>query len=277
MEKMCKVLGVSRSGFYKWLTAEPSQQALQKAKIQERLTFHFYDCSKRYGSPKLTHLLHQEGFNTTERTVTNYMKELGLRSCVSRKFKVQTTDSNHDYPIAPNILNQQFTAEKPNQVWVADITYIACREGRLYLASLLDLYTREIVGWRLGHRMTTELVMGALEDAYAKKEPEEGLLHHSDRGSQYASEDYRKQLETYKMRASMSRKGNCYDNACIESFHSLLKKELVYCTTFRTKEQAKQAIFEYIELFYNRKRIHGSLGYMTPVQFSEHFYKRETL
>lgn len=272
---MCKVLKVSRGGYYEWLSAEISQRELQKRKVIERLKFHFYDNKQRYGSPKLTFLLGQEGFTVTERTVSNYMKELGLRSCVANKFRVQTTDSNHTDPIAPNILSQQFKVAKPNQVWVADITYIPCREGRLYLASLLDLCTREIVGWRLGERMTKELVLGALEDAHDSQKPKKGLLHHSDRGSQYASEDYREQLHTYKMKASMSRKGNCYDNACIESFHSLLKKELIYCTKFRTKEQARQEIFEYIELFYNRKRIHSSLGYLSPAQFRAQFSVRE--
>lgn len=272
---MCKALGVSRSGFYKWLQAEPSPQELHKARVMERISFHFHDSEQRYGSPKITYLLHGEGFRTTERTVSHYMQEMGLRSCVSRKFRIQTTDSNHEDPIAPNILNQQFTVERPNRVWVADITYIPCREGRLYLASILDLCTREIVGYRLGDRMTVDLVLGALEDAYAKKKPQEGLLHHSDRGTQYASEAYRKKLETYQMQASMSRRGNCYDNACIESFHSLLKKELIYCTRFRTKEQARQKIFEYIELFYNRKRIHSSLGYLSPMQFSKQFDNHE--
>jgi len=272
---MCRTLGVSRSGFYKWLTAAPSQQELQKGKVMERLSFHFYDSYERYGSPKITHLLHLDGFNTTERTVSNYMQEMGLRSCVSRKFKIQTTDSNHENPIAPNILNQQFTVDKPNQVWVADITFIPCREGRLYLASLLDLCTREIVGWRLGGRMTTDLVLGALADAYEGKRPSPGLLHHSDQGVQYTSADYREQLERYQMQASMSRKGNCYDNACIESFHSLLKKELIYCKKFHTREQARQEIFEYIELFYSRKRIHSALGYLSPAQFSAQFYSHE--
>ncbi|WP_162848614.1 IS3 family transposase, partial [Paenibacillus nanensis] len=240
------------------MKAEPSQQEIRKAEVLERIVNHFQDSKQRYGSPKLTVMLQKEGLTVTERTVSNYMQELGLRSCVSRKFNVQTTDSNHEDPIAPNLLNQQFHMTEPNRVWAADITYIHCREGRLYLASLLDLCTREIVGWRLGERMTTELVLGALEDAHEKKQPGRGLMHHYDRGSQYASTDYREQLQAYNMQASMSRKGNCYDNACIESFHSVLKKELIYCTKFRTKEQAKQAIFEYIELFYNRKRIHSS-------------------
>ncbi|MFD0085147.1 IS3 family transposase [Priestia megaterium] len=273
--KMCSALHVSTSGFYKWLKTTPSQQEIQKTRIMERITFHFNDSKQRYGSPKLTALLRKEGFTVTERTVTNYMQELGIRSCVSRKFNAQTTDSNHNDPIAPNLLNQQFHVVEPNRVWAADITYIPCREGRLYLASLLDLCTREIVGWRLGERMTTDLVLGALEEAYQKQQPGKGLLHHSDRGTQYASTDYREQLQLYNMQASMSRKGNCYDNACIESFHSVLKKELIYCTKFHTREQAKQAIFEYIELFYNRKRIHSSLGYLSPVQFSAQFLHRE--
>lgn len=271
---MCDLLDVSRSGYYKWRSAELSQQALRKAKLLERITFHFIDSKRRYGSPKITHLLRLEGYNVVERTVGKYMQELGLRSCVSRKFKVCTTDSNHDLPIAPNVLNQKFGTDRPGKVWVADITYIPCREGRLYLASILDLCTREIVGWRLGERMTTELVLGALEDASHAKKPKKGLIHHSDRGSQYASGDYRNKLAAYKMKASMSRKGNCYDNACIESFHSILKKELIYCTKFKTKQQAYDEIFQYIEFFYNRKRIHSALGYLSPVRFAARFNKK---
>ncbi len=172
------------------------------------------------------------------------MKENGLRSCVSKKFRVNTTDSSHDQPIAPNLLNQNFKTIAPNKVWVTDITYIPCREGRMYLASVLDLYTRKIVGWKLADRMTKDLVLAALDQAYESHKPKKKRIHHSDRGSQYASEDYRKRLKKYKMKASMSRKGNCYDNACIESFHSVLKKEFVYCTKFKTKAQAQQEMFE---------------------------------
>ncbi|ULL18799.1 IS3 family transposase [Paenibacillus sp. H1-7] len=274
MEKMCVVMRVSRSGYYKWKTAVPSQQELRKKKVQERITYHFYDTEQRYGSPKITHLLRQEGYQISERTVSKYMKELGLRSCVSRKYKVMTTDSNHDLPIAPNELNQHFKVSEPNKVWVADITYVPCREGRLYLASILDLCTREIVGWRLGTRMATALVLGALEDAYLVKKPKPGLIHHSDRGTQYASNEYRRMLVTFKMKASMSRKGNCYDNAVIESFHSLIKKELIYCRKFKTQQQAYNEIFRYIEFFYNRKRIHSSLGFLSPVQYAMHFEKK---
>nr|WP_234405002.1 IS3 family transposase [Paenibacillus bouchesdurhonensis] len=274
VEKMCKVLQVSRSGFYKWQKALPSEQKLRKAKVLERVKYHFHDSGERYGSPKITRMLWKERIQIAERTVSIYMKELGLRSCVSRKFKVQTTDSNHDSPIAPNELNQNFAVSEPNKVWVADITYIPCREGRLYLASLMDLCTREIVGWRLYGRMTTELVLDALEAAYDAKKPGKGLLHHSDRGSQYASKEYRDKLESYSMKVSMSRKGNCYDNACIESFHSILKKELIYRTKFKTKQQAYETIYRYIEFFYNRKRIHSSIGYLSPVQFAAQFKKK---
>lgn len=253
------------------MNSKPSAQKLRKAKVLKRIQYYFYDNEERYGSPKITEKLLEEGFTISERTVGIYMKELGLRSCVSRKFKVQTTDSNHDHPIAPNLLNQDFNVSEPGKVWVTDITYIPCRERRLYLASVMDLCTREIVGWRLADRMTVDLVLGPLDDAYAAKKPKEGLIHHSDRGSQYASQEYRDRLATYKMTASMSRKGNCYDNACIESFHSIIKKELVYCTKFRTCQQAYSEIYRYIEFFYNRKRIHGSLGYLSPIRFAERF------
>lgn len=275
MEKMCQTLEVSRSGYYKWLDGKAAVNSYQKrrAALQARITFLFHDHLGRYGSPKITETLKREGWTVSERLVGKLMKEGGLRSCVTKKFRVNTTDSNHTSPIAPNLLNQNFQTTAPNKVWVTDITYIPCRQGRLYLASVLDLYTRKIVGWKLADRMTTDLVLAALDQAYEAQQPSEGLLHHSDRGSQYASEEYRARLETYKMQASMSRKGNCYDNACIESFHSVLKKEFIYCTKFWTKAQAQQDMFEYIELFYNRKRIHGSLGYVSPDRFEELYYK----
>jgi len=270
------VLDVSRSGYYKWCREKQNETSYQKRRkaLLARITYLFLDSKRRYGSPKITTILRREGGRISERLVGKLMQENGLYSCVSKKFRVCTTDSNHNNPIAPNVLNQEFTATAPNQKWVADITYVPCREGRLYLASVLDLYTRKIVGWRLDDRMTTDLVSDALDMAYNTQKPKNGLLHHSDRGSQYTSEAYRKKLETYSMKVSMSRKGNCYDNACIESFHSVLKKEFIYCTKFRTKEQAHQEVFEYIELFYNRKRIHGSLGYLSPERFEEQYYKR---
>lgn len=276
MEKMCQTLNVSRSGYYKWLQEKANENSYQKRRkaLLARIMYLFLDSKSRYGSPKITKLLKREGWSVSERMVGKLMKENGLRSCVSRKFRVNTTDSNHAHPIAPNVLNQRFTTTAPNKIWVTDITYVPCREGRLYLASVLDLYTRRIVGWKLADRMTTDLVLAALDQAYKAQKPPEGLIHHSDRGSQYASEDYRSRLHKYKMKASMSRKGNCYDNACIESFHSVLKKEFIYCTRFRTKAQAQQEVFEYIELFYNRKRIHGALGYVSPVRFEMQYYQQ---
>jgi len=276
MEKMCTTLEVSRSGYYKWSQEKERENSYQKRRkaLLVRITWLFIDNHRRYGSPKITKLLQSEGWEVSERLVGKLMKENGLRACVSKKFRVNTTDSNHDYPIAPNVLNQQFKTTAPNKVWVTDITYLACREGRLYLASVMDLYTRKIVGWELSDRMTTSLVLAALEQAYQAQRPSKGLIHHSDRGSQYASEEYRVKLAAYKMRPSMSRKGNCYDNAVIESFHSVLKKEFIYCTKFKTKAQARQEVFEYIELFYNRKRIHGSLGYLSPDRFEMMYYKK---
>lgn len=270
---MCRVLGVSRSGYYKWLSTPPSEQEKRRDELAKRIVHHYQDSNGIYGSPKITHLLHREGWKVTIKTVGRMMRVLGIRSRTVKKFRVHTTDSNHSLPVAPNILNQDFTASAPNKTWVTDITYIRTAQGRMYLASVLDLFTKKIVGWRLGDRMTTDLVSEALESAYEQQSPGPGLTHHSDRGAQYASHEYRGKLEEYGMICSMSRKGNCYDNACIESFHSILKRELVYQTRFKTKEQARQEIYWFIEFWYNRKRIHSSLNYMSPDRF-ESAYRR---
>jgi len=265
---------VSKSGYFKWLTAPKSEKKLRKEILIERITWHFNDSDEIYGSPKITNELLKEDWGVSERTVGLIMKEHGMRSCVTKKFNVQTTDSNHDNPIAPNLLDQDFkSTTAPNQVWVTDITYIPCREGRMYLASVMDLYTRRIVGWQLMDRMTNELVLEALAKANKTKAPTVGLIHHSDRGAQYTSLDYRNQLLEYNMVASMSRKGNCYDNACIESFHSLIKKELIYRCRFKTKAEAQERIFRYIEFFYNRKRTHSFLNYMSPDRFEAMYYR----
>ncbi|MFD2043225.1 IS3 family transposase [Ornithinibacillus salinisoli] len=273
VEKMCNEMKVSSSSYYDWIKHKPSQQELRKKRIQKRIIYHYHDSEKRYGSPKITKQLEKEGYTISERTVGKYMKELGLRSCVSKKFKVTTTDSNHGNPIAPNKLDQNFVASAPNKVWVADITYIPCREGRLYLASILDLFTREVVGWRLYGHMQTKLVLDALVEAYETKQPDQNLIHHSDRGTQYASNEYRERLNQYHMEASMSRKGNCFDNACAESFFSLLKKELIQGRRFQTKKEAYTEIYRYIEFFYNRKRIHGSIEYLSPVEYAQKYYE----
>lgn len=272
---MCSVLGVSRSGYYKWRTTPPSDRKKRRERLLERIQYHFQDNDGIYGSPKITLKLHEEGYKVGEKTVGRIMRAHGLRSQALGEFKVQTTDSNHDFPIAPNWLNQHFdVCTKPNQVWVTDITYIRTRQGTVYLASVLDLFTRKIVGWQLGSRMKTELVSAALDKAYESQKPDKGLIHHSDRGSQYASADYRKKLKEYHMIRSMSRRGNCYDNACIESFHSILKREMIYRRVFQTRQEVENHLFRYIEFFYNRKRIHSKLGYLSPDRFESQYYSK---
>lgn len=194
------------------------------------------------------------------------MKQGGLAVKTRRKYKA-TTNSRHNLPVFENILDKQFSSvTRPNQVWVSDITYIWTDEGWLYLAGVVDLYSRKVVGWSMDSTMTADLVLQALDQAVKRQRPGEGLLHHSDRGCQYASKKYKKKLAKHKMVGSMSKKGDCYDNACMESFFATLKKELVYHTKFRTRAAARLAIFEYIEVFYNRKRLHSTLGYVTPEQ-----------
>lgn len=272
---MCKVLGVSRSGYYKWRSTSPGEQEKRRDELARRIVHHYKESHGLYGSPKITHLLRREGQKVTVKTVGRIMRKLGIRSRTVKKFRVNTTDSNHSLPVAPNLLNQDFTTYAPNKVWVADITYIRTAQGRMYLASVLDLFTKKIVGWKLSDRMTTDLVKEALEAAYEQHSPEPGLIHHSDRGAQYASQEYRTQLEDYGMICSMSRKGNCYDNACIESFHSILKREKVYQTRFTTKEHARQEIYGFIEFWYNRKRIHSSLNYTSPDRFESDWRSRK--
>ena len=200
------------------------------------------------------------------------MKEIGFRSITVNNYK-GTTNSKHNHPVAQNKLNQDFTASKPNEKWVTDITYIKTTEGWLYLAAILDLYTKKIVGWSAASTMTTQLVIDALEHAVKRNKPPKGVIHHSDRGVQYASKDYQKKLGKYGFIYSMSRKGNCYDNACIESFWGTLKKELIYPKPLMTRNIAKLEIFQYIEIFYNRKRINSTIGYIAPTTMEKQYYK----
>ncbi|WP_269078036.1 IS3 family transposase [Alicyclobacillus acidoterrestris] len=272
VQKMCKILGVSRSGYYAWLRRPESERSKRRKRITKRVHQIFVKSRRLYGSPKITQVLRQEGERVAQKTVANIMRENGLRSRTVRKYKA-TTYSNHDYPVQENVLNQTFVAEQPNEVYMADITYIPTDEGWVYLASLEDLYSRKIVGWSAGARMTKELCIKALERAWERQRPTGPMLHHSDRGSQYASHDYQEKLQEYGMVGSMSRKGNCFDNACIESFHSIIKRELVYLEKFKTREQAIQRIFEYIEVWYNRERIHSSIGYLTPVEYEKKYFQ----
>ncbi|TXK65373.1 IS3 family transposase [Paenibacillus sp. N3.4] len=267
---------VARSGFYRWLSAPKSERKQRREELGKRIIYHFHDNKARYGAPRIKDCLVDEGKRVSEKLVGRIMRENGLHSCTVKKYKVQTTDSNHKQPIAGNLLNQQFKTTAPNKVWVTDITYLWTRQGRLYLACVMDLFSRKIVGWSLQSRMTNELVLEALDRAVAAEKPAPGLVHHTDRGSQYASEEYQERLRGYKMICSMSRKGNCYDNAVIEAFHANIKRELIYQEKFATKEIAQQEIYWYIEFFYNRKRKHSTLGYLSPIRFEEVYYARNS-
>ncbi|ACT00602.1 Integrase catalytic region [Paenibacillus sp. JDR-2] len=266
-------MGVSRSGYYKWLIRKPDKRAKRRKHLKIRIRYHFEGFKRRYGSPKIAAKLREEGWVVATKTVASLMKKMGLVSCVVKKYKA-TTNSKHSLPVFENVLNREFKVAKPHHAWVADITYVPTSEGWVYLATLMDLYSRKIVGWAMNDRINKELTLAALNDAYERENPGPGLIHHSDRGSQYAANEYRAQVEEYKMVGSMSRKGNCYDNACIESFHSVLKKELVYQTKFRSRKQAYEALNGYIELEYNRIRIHSTLGYKSPVSFEKLYYQQ---
>jgi len=266
VRQLCQSLGVSRSGYYAWQkrqTQEPDPQ--QKALLEHIRRIH--QMSRRtYGSPRVWAQLRAEGFHYNHKRIARLMRLTGIVGQRKHR-KVSTTNSRHAYPVAPNLLNREFQAEQANQKWVADITYIPTREGWLYLAVVMDLYSRKAVGWSMKAEMTTELVEDALKMALYERQPDMGLLHHSDRGSQYASDQIRQLLDTHHITVSMSRTGNCYDNAVMESFFSTLKCEWVNFQTYRTRTEASLDIFAYIAGFYNRVRLHSTLGYTSPEQF----------
>lgn len=223
-----------------------------------------------YGSPRITRALKKKGIVCGKNRVARLMHDNGITGKTKRKYKA-TTNSKHNYPAAENLINQNFNIDRPNQIWVADITYIPTDEGWLYLAAIEDLFQRKIVGWAMNSTMTRQLTLDALRQAVKRYRPPAGLIHHSDRGSQYASHEYQQALRDYQFITSMSRKGNCYDNACMESFFGTLKLELIYGNRFKTRAEARQAVFEYIEVFYNRIRLHSSLGYMSPLEYEQAF------
>nr|WP_232515635.1 IS3 family transposase [Aeribacillus pallidus] len=273
LEKMCEVLKVSRSGYYKWRDRPKSARQERREELTQEVRRVYIESRQLYGSPKVTKKLNHEGIKVSQKTVSRIMNEEGMKSRTVKKHKA-TTNSKHNHPVHENVLNQHFTVTKPNEVWVADITYIPTDEGWLYLASMMDLYSRKIVGWHIDCSMKKELVLSALKQAYQRQQPQGSILHHSDRGSQYASNDYQAKLMEYGMKCSMSRKGNCYDNACIESFHGIIKKELIYQTRYKTREEAKKSIFEYIEIFYNNKRIHSATEYFSPSEYERMYDKK---
>lgn len=263
---MCKVLQVSPSGYYDWRVREPSLPQQQRAKIAQAAARSHFESHRIYGYRKVWQDLDEQQVACCPETVRRVLQELGLFSRTKRKFVV-TTDSQHAQPVAENLLDRDFTAARPNQKWLTDITYIPTREGWLYLAAVLDVFSRRIVGWSMSERIDTELVTSALQMATTQRSPQPGLLHHSDRGVQYASDAYQQILSDLGVVCSMSRKGNCWDNAMMESFFGSLKSEWVYGKDYQTQEEAKQDLFKYIEMFYNRQRRHASLGYISPAEF----------
>ena len=263
----CCVLEVSRGGYYDWLRRPPSLRDTRRQELSRHIQAAYGDSRGRYGSPRVYQELKASGVGVCRNTVARLMRACGLRAKGKRKFVPRTTDSAHGQPIASNVLDRQFAAELPNRKWAGDITYIPTDEGWLYLAGVIDLHSRRIVGWSMADHMQTDLVADALTMALARRQVQAGLLHHSDRGVQYASEQYQALLSEHGMQVSMSGKGDCWDNAAMESFWATLKTELVYHEHYATRQQARQSIFEYIEVFYNRKRLHSSLGYVSPETF----------
>lgn len=263
---MCQQLDVSRSGYYAWKARPESERHKADRALGEVVTAVHQQSRGTYGSPRVHAELRARGQRVSRKRVARLMNERGLCARKRRRF-VRTTDSRHNQPVAPNTLERNFSPGQPNCTWATDITYVGTRQGWLYLAVVLDLFSRKVVGWSMSEHIDRHLVLNALDMALKGRQPPRGLLHHSDRGSQYASTDYQQALAARGIQCSMSRKGNCWDNAVVESFFSSLKLELVYNSDFATHEQARLALFDYIEVFYNRQRRHSSLGYVSPVNF----------
>jgi len=263
---MCHVFNVSRTCYYAWVKHQPTQRSLRDAFLKSAIKESFLASKSTYGTRRIRAELGHQKIQVSRRRIGRLMREEGLICKMKRKFK-KTTDSNHSEPISPNLLNRNFDASAPNKKFVGDITYIRTNEGWLYLAIVIDLYSRRVVGWSMRDNMKTSLVNDALLMALRHRRPSTGLIWHTDRGSQYASKSHRKLLSTNGISQSMSRKGDCWDNSVAESFFHTLKTEMTFHYSFSTKEEAKQAVFEYIEVFYNRKRLHSSNQYMSPVDF----------
>lgn len=269
---MCQLLGVSRSGYYDWARGrEPGKRQQRREELAVKIKEAHQASRGTYGSPRIYQELIAQGQEVSENTVAKLMRVNGIRSIVAKRFRVRTTDSNHRHRIAENVLNRDFDQELPDQAWAADITYIPTDEGWLYLGVVIDLCSRRIVGWSMGDSLKADLCTDALEMAIGQRNPSSGLIHHSDRGCQYACGLYRELLQSQGMVCSMSRKGNCYDNAVAESFFKTLKAEQVYHQHYTTRKAAMAAIFEYIEVFYNRQRRHSSLGYLSPAEYEASF------
>jgi transposase InsO family protein len=263
---MCRLLRVSRSGFYAWSVRPESRRAREDRALLARIEAIHRDSREAYGTVKTWKALRAQGVPCGRHRVARLRRAARIEAKRKRRFRV-TTQSRHSFPVAPNVLNRGFAVERPDRVWVGDITFIPTQVGWLYLAVLLDLYARRVVGWAMSPYIDSNLVSEALRMALARRRPHPGLIHHTDQGRQYAAGSYRQSLLEHGIEPSMSRKGDCFDNACAESFISTLKNELVHHVQFKTREEAKTAIFEYIEVFYNRQRLHQTLGYLSPAEF----------
>jgi transposase InsO family protein len=262
IKRLCEVLQVCRAGYYRWLKRKTSRSSIRRKKLLQRILEIFEESRESYGCPRVFRQLRREGFKCSRRTVETIMREHEISPKRKRKYK-STTDSNHDLPVTKNWLNRQFDTQEQDEVWVSDITYVETQEGWLYLCVFIDLFSRSVIGWSMDSTMTAQLVVDAFEMA-RKQQGQVPRLSHSDRGSQYASHVFRRMLKELDVIQSMSRKANCWDNAVAESFFGALKSELVYRNFFETRRQAVSAIFEYIEIFYNKRRLHSGLGYLTP-------------
>ena len=267
MQLMCEILQVSRSGFYDWQGRGPSPQKQRRAALTVQVQAAFQESRQTYGSPRITRELAERGVQACRKTIARIMRQERLFGRRPRRFVPKTTDALHDQPVASNTLDRQFAPGSGTSAWVSDITYIPTREGWLYLAAVMDLRSRRIIGWAMADHLQVELVLEALQMALSRRRPGRTLLHHSDRGSQYASQRHRQMLAGHQIACSMSRRGNCYDNAVMESFWATLKSEEVYRNDYHTRQQATDAIFQYIEIFYNRQRRHSALDYLSPEAF----------
>jgi putative transposase len=266
IKKMAGILKISRSRYYRWLKCPTSNHRRRDIELVEIIKQIHKDNREVYGRPKIHDELTRQGITCSKNRLGRLMSENGIRARQKRKYKA-TTDSGHALPVAPNIVNREFVVDTADNVWVSDLTCIWTMEGWLYLCIVLDLYSRMIVGWAMGPRITTDLVTDSLSMAYGQRKPAVGLIFHSDRGVQYASHAFRESLDKHHMIQSMSRKGNCWDNACAESFFATLKNEEIYFRTYKTRDEARMSVFEYISVFYNRKRRHSFLDYLSPEEF----------
>lgn len=272
---MCELLGVSRSSYYHWLVRKPSKRSIEDSLVTTEVKQIFEKSKMRYGSPKITAELKKKGISVSRPRVARIMAKNNLKSIIKKRYRVATTDSKHNKHISDNVLNRHFLYDKPARAWVSDITYVRTRQGWLYLTIIMDLFDRKIIGWALSDDMTTEAtVLAAWRMAVTNRAPGHQMIFHSDRGVQYASESFRKELKRYNVIQSMSRKGNCWDNAVAENFFKILKSELVNHNDYKSYFQARLEIFEFIEVWYNRQRQHSFLGYLTPDEFGKSIIKQ---